>query len=205
MSSTLMKITFAGFVIMMGAVYLFQPLMATFSGEASTVDFTLQSPAGTLDSRALRGKLLLVTFAYAGCPDDCISRLGRSVQPFTLLNAAERSRVRFIVVTVDPENDTPQRIEDFARRIHPELVGASGTPQQIEAIAAALGARFQRLPANADGRPIVQHSPLTYLLMPDGRYTSVLQDGTAPEKVVQLLREKLPRDSLPRTPMPPGG
>ena len=193
-----MKIAIAGLVVLMGAVFLWRPLTLPFSGAVVTNDFVLQTADGPLDSKALRGHVLAVVFAPVDCGRPCAERAGKLALAYGQLSEGERAGVRMILVSADPERDPPARIRDYAKGIHADMVGATGTPEQIQAVTDGFAAMIKRNPAGGDG-PAVAVSQWIYLVGPDGRYSSVLNDNIAPDSVAQSLRSRIPpRPSLGR-------
>lgn len=185
------KLAIATFVLMMAAVFFWQPISMTFSNAPVTNDFVLQTADGALDSKLLRGKVLALVFGHAGCDEACTTRLTKLASAHGMLNAAERSQVMMILVSVNPEKDTPVDITAYARKINPEFVGATGKPAEIAALTDAFAVHVvkHKLP---DGGQAIEVSPLTYLVGPDGRFVSVLNEMVGPEKVATSLRAQLP-------------
>lgn len=151
-------------------------------------DFVLQSAAGPVDTRTLRGKVLLISFGYTHCPDVCPASLAAAAQALNALGAAEREKVRLIMVSVDPERDTPQRLAEYAAYFHPEMIAVTGSREEIDAVVRAYGAGYVRQPAGADGSYAVDHTTRTYVVAPDGRLVAQLELGTSVEKYVETVR-----------------
>ena len=179
------------FVIMMAAVFFWQPISMTFSNAPITNDFVLQTADGALDSKTLRGKVLALVFAHAGCDAACTGRLAKVARAHDMLGAAERSQVMMIAVSVNPAQDTPAAISAYARKVHPNFVGVTGKPEEIKAVTDAFAVNVinQKLP---DGSQVIEASPLTYLVGPDGRFVSVLNEVVAEAQVAAALRKHLP-------------
>lgn len=154
-------------------------------------DFVLQSASGPVDSKALRGKVLLVYFGYTHCPDICPASLAAGGQALKALSAEERSRVRLILISVDPERDSVQHLKEYTAFFHPEMIGATGTPEQIAALAKAFGAGYIKRPTAADGSYAVDHTTSTYVVGPDGQLAAVLELGASTDKVVGAIRKLL--------------
>lgn len=186
----LLKIGVVGLVILMGAVFFWQPLQKTFSGATYTNDFVLESTDGAIDTKAMRGKVLALTFAYAQCGEACAPRLAKAARAYDMLTSGERSRVTMIVISVD-ERDTPATIAAAAKKAHPGFIGASGTPEQIKAIADSFGVNYQKH-ALSDGSTAISVSPMIFLIDADGKFASVLSESSEPEKIAASLRAKLP-------------
>jgi protein SCO1/2 len=160
-------------------------------GPAAT-DFILQTAAGPLDSRSLRGKVLLIYFGYTHCPDVCPASLAADAQALNALTPAERARTKLLMVSVDPQRDTPAVLKSYAAFFHPEMIGATGSPAEIDALAGAFGAMFLRQPPDADGRYAVDHTTHTYLVGPDGRLAQTLPSAMPTPEVVAAIRKHLP-------------
>ena len=154
-------------------------------------DFVLQSADGPVDSKALRGKVLLVYFGYTHCPDICPASLASGGQALKALSNEERSRVKLIMISVDPQRDTVKHLKEYTAFFHPEMIGATGTVEEIAALAKAFGAGYMMQPKRSDGSYAVDHTTSTYVIGPDGKLASVLELGAPTDKVVAAVRKLL--------------
>jgi protein SCO1/2 len=154
-------------------------------------DFVLQSTAGPLDTKALRGKVLLVYFGYVNCPDVCPVSMAAGAAALNALTPAERARTQMIMVSVDPERDTPAKLKDYVAYFHPAMLGAVGTSAETAAIAKSFGVGYVRQPNRPDGGYAVDHSSQTYVVGPDGKLMDMLPLGVATEQVVVAVRKLL--------------
>lgn len=151
-------------------------------------DFVLQSAAGPVDSKGLRGKVLLVFFGYTHCPDVCPLALSTGSQAFNALSAEERSRVRMLMVSVDPGRDSVTRLKEYTAFFHPEMLGVTGSDETVAQVAGAFGAAYRRQPVREDGSYAVDHTVSTYVVGPDGRLGAVLELGVPVDKIVSTVR-----------------
>ena len=154
-------------------------------------DFVLQSTAGPLDTKALRGKVLLVYFGYVNCPDVCPVSMAAGAAALNALTPAERVRTQMIMVSIDPERDTPARLKEYVAYFHPAMVGAVGTAAETAAIAKSFGVGYVRQPNRPDGGYAVDHSSQTYVVGPDGKLMDMLPLGVATDQVVAAVRKLL--------------
>jgi protein SCO1 len=134
-----------------------------------------------------RGEILLVSFIYTRCPlpwacPATISKLAR------VATAAPEARFHVLLVTLDPKNDTPAVLKDYARQV--DLSSgrwsfATGDPAAIQSLAERLGVL-----AYADGSQIT-HSLGVVVIGSDGRILT-RHDGRdwTPEEVVKDLKPK---------------
>ncbi len=154
-------------------------------------DFVLQSADGPVDSKALRGKVLLVYFGYANCPDICPASLAAGGQALKALSSEERSRVKLIMISVDPERDTVKHLKEYTAFFHPEMIGVTGSVEAIAALAKAFGAGYIKQPKRDDGSYAVDHTTSTYVVGPDGKLANVLELGAPTDKIVSTVRKLL--------------
>jgi protein SCO1 len=102
-------------------------------------EFTLQDTRGEAASLSdFRGRPVLMFFGYTHCPDVCPLTLGKL--RLALEQAGERARaVQVLLVTVDPEMDTADRMREYLSNFDPGFVGLTGTRAELEAVTRAYG------------------------------------------------------------------
>ena len=154
-------------------------------------DFVLQSADGPVDSKTLRGKVLLIYFGYTNCPDVCPASLAAGGQALNALTPAEQAKVRLMMVSVDPGRDTVQHLKEYTAFFHPQMAGITGSTAEIAELAKAFGAGYIKQPANADGSYAIDHTVSTYVVDREGRLVAVLDIGTPTDKLVATVRKYL--------------
>jgi protein SCO1/2 len=116
---------------------------------------------------ALKGKPVLVDFIYTSCPGPCSVLTSKLVGVAKDLGPKLGAQVRMVSISLDPENDTPKKLKDYADRLGAQTSGwlfLTGTPQQVDQVLATYKLRRLR---EADGS--VSHMETMFLLGPDGR------------------------------------
>ncbi len=139
----------------------------------------------------MRGKVLLLYFGYVNCPDICPASMAAGAAAFNALTPQERLKAKMIMISVDPERDTPAKLKEYVAYFHPAMVGAVGTPAETATIARSFGAGYVRQPTRADGSYAVDHSSFTYVIGPDGKLAETLPLGVTNDKVVATVRKLL--------------
>jgi cytochrome oxidase Cu insertion factor (SCO1/SenC/PrrC family) len=137
-----------------------------------------------------RGKLLLVYFGYTYCPDICpadllqislaLDRLGKGgddVQP--------------LFISVDPERDTTAVLAQYVSSFHPRLIGLTGTPGQIRAVANSYKAYYAKYTPPDGGVYLIDHTGFTYLMDRAGQYLGFFPPGTSADRMVEIIRPYL--------------
>lgn len=148
------------------------------AGAAIGGDFALTNSKGeTVRWGDFAGKYRIVYFGYAFCPDICPTDMQRVAQGLKVLKASDPGKAAKIVplfITVDPERDTPAVVGEFAAAFSPDIIGLTGTPEQIAAAAKAFKVYHARGEAVAGGGYLVDHSNVVYLFGPEGEPLAML-------------------------------
>ncbi len=157
--------------------------------------FTLQGVDGPVSLSDFRGKLVVIYFGYTWCPDVCPTNLGILAVALNSLSPAEQARIQPIFISVDPGRDDPARLAKYAEFYLPNLIGLTGTPQQLRELASRYGVVYRKVEDKASATAYtVDHSSNTYLLDSQGKLQAMLTHATAPSRVAQALRELLARE-----------
>jgi protein SCO1/2 len=152
--------------------------------------FTLQDGNGrTVTDRDLHGKYLLVYFGYTFCPDVCPTTLTAVADAMDKLGA-KADQVQPVFITVDPKRDTPAVIRQYAASFSPRLIGLTGTPDQIAAVARdyrVYHAEHRTGPGPNDYS--IDHSSVLYLMGPDGRFIAPVNAEQSGEEIAAAIRK----------------
>lgn len=132
------------------------------------------------------GRYRIVYFGYTFCPDVCPTDMARMARGYKLFAEAEpelAEKVVPIFITVDPERDTPEKVGEFAAAFSPDIIGLTGSPEQVNAAKDAFRVYASRGETSAGGGYLVNHSNITYLFGPDGKPLATLPTDKGPEAV----------------------
>jgi len=129
--------------------------------------FTLVSETGeTVTSDEVITKPSLLYFGYTFCPDVCPLDTVRNAEAVEAL--AERGfEVRPVFISIDPARDTPEALDAFTANIHPDMLGLTGSAEQVRAASQAYRTYFKRHDDGDDEFYLVDHSTFTYLVLPE--------------------------------------
>ena len=155
-------------------------------------NFTLTAADGPVSLADLRGRLVLIYFGYASCPDVCPTSLALTTAALNTLTPAEREQVRVLFISVDPGRDTPEKLRQYAGHFHPNITGVTGSPEALAAVAARYGAAYRMTPVESAAGYVVDHTSVTSVVVPDGRLVEQLPHGTTPPDIVAAIRRWLP-------------
>ncbi|PKP90030.1 MAG: SCO family protein [Alphaproteobacteria bacterium HGW-Alphaproteobacteria-14] len=161
------------------------------AGAAIGGDFALTASDGrTVKWGDFAGKYRVVYFGYAFCPDVCPTDMQRVAQGLKVLKAsdpAKAAKIQPIFITIDPERDTPAVVGEFAAAFSPDIIGLTGTPEQIAAAAKAFKVFYAKGEVVEGGGYLVDHSAITYLFGPKGEPLATLPTDQGADAVAAEL------------------
>ena len=128
----------------------------------------------------------LVYFGYTFCPDICPMDVGRNSVAVDILGDSG-FKVKPVFITIDPTRDTTEYLADFAANNHPDLVGLTGTVEQIAKVARAYKVYYQKQPGDDDEYYLMNHSNFTYLMLPEFGFVDFLRSDLSPQKVADRV------------------
>jgi protein SCO1/2 len=134
-----------------------------------------------------RGRIMLVLFGYTSCPDVCPSALQVLSAALGRLGPTAERFVP-ILITVDPERDTPERLRPYVERFHRRLVGLAGTPAETAAVLEAYRVKTRpRGEGLAPSSGDIEHPGRIYIMGADGRYRTYLDYTKGADAVAASL------------------
>ncbi len=153
--------------------------------------FTLTAHNGKRASDTnFRGKYLIVYFGFSHCPDVCptdLLQIGQALRRFEKSDPGRAARVQPLFITVDPERDTPAALAQFVAAFHPRLIGLTGTPQEIEAVAKKYAVFYAKQPGDGGSGYGMNHSRIAYLFGPKGEPIAILPHEQGAEAIAAEL------------------
>lgn len=136
------------------------------------------------------GKPSLVYFGFTYCPDVCPGTLVAINNAYSRL-PEDMERPQTLLISVDPERDTPEALADYVQsNAFPDgLVGLTGTPEEIEAVANEFSAAFSRVETpESVAEYTMDHTSLIYVMGPDWKLKTFFSETiTNPDEMASCL------------------
>jgi len=154
-------------------------------------DVTLTNQDGeAVSMEQLEGHWNLLFFGYTFCPDICPylppPTLGDSPQQGGSLPEEVNQRLQPILVSVDPERDTPEQLKKYLDYFGAGFIGLTGPLDDIQTLANAAGVPF--IPADTSKKDYtVDHGANLALIGPDGRLRGFIRAPMRTEKLAEQL------------------
>lgn len=131
-------------------------------------DFELDSSlGGRVRLSDFRGMPVLIYFGYTYCPDACPTTLNELKKVMAQLGP-DAENIQVLMVSVDPERDTPEALRSYLASFHPTFVGLTGTEEEILAAATPLGVYFSKHEGTPASGYLVDHTTTLMALDRDG-------------------------------------
>ncbi len=153
----------------------------SIGGPFELVDHTGQ----TVTDADFADRPVLMYFGYTFCPDVCPLDTARNAQAVDLL--AERGySVTPLFISVDHQRDTLEALAEFVRFMHPDMIGLTGSEEQIRDAARAYR-MYYAIQETDDDFYLIDHSTFSYLLLPGHGFVEVIRRDQSPEQVADTL------------------
>lgn len=151
------------------------PLAAMLLPQPDPVpEFSLFDQHGNaIDRSVFAGHWDLVFFGFTHCPDVCPTTLQLLASAKSKLAEAGQERLpRIVLVSVDPERDTPDIMGTYVDYFGAGNLGITGAPEEIDRLAAGLGIYYRKQPLDGDNY-VVDHSAAVLVIDPEGRLNAL--------------------------------
>jgi protein SCO1/2 len=155
-------------------------------------DYARDFPLPDVDGRPrsiqdFAGKAVVLFFGYTQCPDACPTTLAEIAQAKKLLGA-DGDKVQGVLVTVDPERDTPQVLKAYVGNFGPDFVALRGTPEQTAAIAKDFKVFYKKAEGKNPGTYTMDHSAASYVYDTTGRLRLYTRYGSGAQALADDLK-----------------
>lgn len=114
----------------------------------------------------LKGKYSLVYFGFTHCPDICPEELDKMAGMIDRVKEKHGEGVlRNVFISCDPARDTPEVLKRYLKEFHEDILGTTGTWDQVKEVCKAYRVYFSTPPDVKPGQDyLVDHSIYFYLM-----------------------------------------
>ena len=178
---------------MVAGTYAYTQLRPTPGCSASTLSgaeiggpFTLVSETGELvTEKDVIQQPTLIYFGFTFCPDVCPLDTARMAIVTDILDE-QGLDVMPVFITIDPERDTPEVLADYTANLHPDMLGLTGSLDQVDAASKAYKTYYAKQ-ETGDEWYLMDHSTFTYLMMPGTGLADFFRRDISPETMAERV------------------
>ena len=177
----------------MRALALGLALFAAPAFAGSPLPFDVGGPFELIDQKgetrtdkSFQGKPALLFFGYADCQSICTVALPRMAEAVDLL-AEQGTDIQPILITVDPDRDTPESLAENAPKIHARLIALTGDDDALAQARKSYRVESKLIGEDIEG-PIYAHGSFIYLLGADGAVKTLMPPVLAPERIAEIAQ-----------------
>jgi len=151
-------------------------------------DFTLLSAKGPVSLRDFRGKVVIMFFGFTSCSDVCPTGLSKIASVINLLQEDYHGKVAGIFITVDPGRDTPEITSKYASFFHDQIIGVSGSIEEIAEVARNYYILYQpvEIPDSNLGYTI-DHTATSYVIDSEGEIRQRVQHNASIQEMFNIV------------------
>jgi protein SCO1 len=154
-------------------------------------DFRLQAADGSaFQLSEMKGRVVVLFFGYTSCPDVCPITLGTFKQVHDGLGDRAQG-IKFVMITVDPERDTPQKMESYVAQFDREFIGLSGSLADLQPTWKELGVFAEKQESDSAAGYLVSHTASAYVIDQTGNLFMILPYGISSTDMASDLKQLL--------------
>ena len=132
----------------------------------------------TFNSESLKGNWTILFFGYTNCPDVCPTTIYKLAEVKNDVNQNLPSKnFNTVLVTLDPDRDTPERLDEYIGYFDENMLGVTGTYKNIQSFSSNLSVFYQRI--NKDGGYDFNHTASIFVFNQDGSLFATMSPATS--------------------------
>lgn len=135
-----------------------------------------------------RGKVVLLFFGYTSCPDVCPTTLAELTQALERLGPENAQQVQVLFITVDPQRDTPERVQEYVDHFNPDFIGLSGTESELATVWRNYGVFRENVEGTSAAGYLVNHTARVTLIDQAGNMRVSFAFDTPVDDIVHDLK-----------------
>ncbi|MGE6605636.1 SCO family protein [Halomonas sp. NPDC076908] len=183
----------AAVLIVVSGVGLYQYAMAPDDNGIAGGPIELPSTQGDFSLTQLEeNQVAVVSFGYTYCPDVCPMTQAVKRQALAQLSDEQSDRVVPVMITVDPERDTIERMQEYMNFFGDEFIGVVGSQAQVEEVASRYGVIWRRVDAPDSAMEYtIDHSATLFLVNREGDVLQRVLYSPTPHGLISALEHEL--------------
>jgi protein SCO1/2 len=149
-----------------------------------TLSGTNNQPVSLVD---FRDKVVMLYFGYTYCPDVCPATMVELRDALEILGNRSED-VQVLMITVDPERDTAEVLEQYLNHFDDSFIGLTGTPEELIAVTAPMGIFFERHEGSEASGYLIDHTATVAVLDKEGKLRLLYPFGITGDEIAADLK-----------------
>ncbi|PUE09209.1 SCO family protein [Limnohabitans sp. T6-5] len=133
------------------------------------------------------GKVVIVFFGYTQCPDVCPTTMQEMVEVKRLLGP-DGDRVQSVFITIDPERDTANLLQQYMASFDPGFVALRPSPQQLPQVTKAFKIYYKKIEGKSTTSYTMDHSAGSFTFDPQGRVRLYNRYGSGAQALAEDVK-----------------
>ena len=129
----------------------------------------------------------ILFLGFASCPDMCPMTMKKMAMANSSLSEEISSKVNFRMISVDPDRDSPEKIQEYAEAFNPSFTGITGNIEVIYKLATDLTLPFVPVVGSDNINYDMDHSMNLAVIDPSGNYFGFFKSPHTPDKMSEVL------------------
>jgi protein SCO1 len=151
-------------------------------------NFSLPDQFGTTRTIAdFKGKVVVVFFGFAQCPDVCPTTMAELAEVKKSLGK-DADKLQAVFITVDPERDTAAVLKAYMENFDPSFIALRGTPEQTAVVAKHFKTYYKKAEGKTPGSYTMDHSAGSYVFDTQGRVRLYTRYGSGAAAVADDIK-----------------
>ena len=151
-----------------------------------------------LTDQDFQGQFLLINFGYTTCPDVCPTTLVKLAEVDHLLGD-QAAQVQVLFISVDPDRDTPEVLENYVTSFDPAFIGMTGSKAAIDSVTKKYHVKYEFVGKSTpdDMDYTVDHTSSVFFMGPNGEYIGRFSYATPAEAIAKKVSETIKASQPP--------
>ena len=142
-----------------------------------------------ITEKAFEGHPSAVFFGFTHCPEVCPTTLFELASWLEELGEEGKS-IQAFFISVDPERDTPQLMNDYVTNFSDRIIGITGDKDEVFKLAKSWFVYWKKVPSeDGDGDYSIDHTASIFLIDKNGKFKGTIAYGEAGDTAVEKLRK----------------
>ena len=134
-----------------------------------------------------KGKLAVVFFGFAQCPDVCPTTMAEIAEVKKSLGKGGE-KITAVFITVDPERDTPQVLKAYMESFDPSFTALRGSPEQVAQLAKDFKVYYKKVEGKTATSYTYDHTAASFVFDTDGKLRLYTRYGMGAKALADDLK-----------------